>query len=242
MKKVIFLLLVSLLVISLVACGNNSSDESNVVINTPDNTSSIVTENNNTTQPTKPGLNENKILIAYFSRVGNTDFDANVDAVTSASLNLQDSVLEGNTEIIADMIQETVGGDLFLIETVNKYPADYDTVVDLGQQEQRGNVRPELSAHVDNMDDYDTVFIGFPNWWYDLPMAVYNFLEEYDFTGKTVIPFTTHEGSGFSRNDQTLKSMLNGATVLDGLAVRGGEAFDAKDDVDEWLHQIGMSN
>ncbi|WP_410511197.1 flavodoxin [Paenibacillus sp. BR2-3] len=239
MKKAILLFFISLVVLSLAACGNNSSDDSNTVINTPGNASGIPTENNNATQPVP---SDQKILIAYFSRVGNTDFDTNVDAVASASLNLQDGVLAGNTEIIADMIQDTVGGDLFLIETANKFPADYDTVLDLGQQQQKENARPELSAHVENMEDYDTVFIGFPNWWSDLPMAVYTFLEEYDYSGKTVIPFSTHGGSGFSRNEQTIKSMLTGATVLDGLAVRGEDAIDAQRDVEEWLGQLGMSN
>lgn len=94
-------------------------------------------------------------------------------------------------------------------ETINKFPADYDTVVDLGQEQQKEKARPELSAHVENMDDYNTIFIGFPNWWYDLPMAVYTFLEAYDFSDKTVIPFTTHEGSRFSNNDQTIKKHVD---------------------------------
>lgn len=127
-------------------------------------------------------------------------------------------------------------------ETINKFPADYDTVVDLGQEQQKEKARPELSAHVENMDDYNTIFIGFPNWWYDLPMAVYTFLEAYDFSDKTVIPFTTHEGSRFSNNDQTIKNMLTAATVVDGLAVRGGDAIDAEQEVNEWLDQLGMTN
>jgi flavodoxin len=148
-------------------------------------------------------------------------------------------VLAGNTELIADMIQKSVGGDMFLIETVKKYPADYDTTVDYGQQEQKEKARPELSTHVENMKDYDTVFIGFPMWWYDMPMAVCNFLEEYDFSGKTVIPFVTHEGSGLLNSEKTIKGMLNGATVLDGLAIRGGEASGAQSNVDNWLREIG---
>ncbi|OKP97970.1 flavodoxin [Paenibacillus sp. P46E] len=239
MKKTIVLLVMVLLILSVAACGNSSSDESTAVINTPDSSAGHVTENNNAAQ-TVPS--ERKILIAYFSRVGNTDFDPSVDAVTSASLNLQDGVLAGNTEIIADLIQNAVGGERFLIETVNKFPADYDTVVDLGQEQQKEKARPELSAHAENMDDYNTIFIGFPNWWYDLPMAVYTFLEEYDFSGKTVIPFTTHEGSRFSNNDQTIKNMLTGASVLDGLAVRGGDAVDAEQEVNKWLDQLGMTN
>ncbi|MBY9078135.1 flavodoxin [Paenibacillus sp. HN-1] len=245
MKKALLLFQVILLILTLAACGTKSAVESR--------TSSA----GSTSFPSTPGSSalvpsaetatsdnsDRKILIAYFSRVGNTDFDDTVDVVSSASLNLnKNGALAGNTELIADMIHDAVGGDLFRIETVNKYQADYDTVVDFAQQEKRDQIRPELSAHVADMQDYDTVFIGFPNWWYDLPMAVYNFLEEYDFSGKTVIPFTTHEGSGFSGNRDTIEKKLTGATVLDGLAVRGSEAAGAQRDVYEWLQQLGMLN
>ncbi|WP_438497096.1 flavodoxin [Paenibacillus sp. IHBB 3054] len=240
MKKALVFFLLFLFFLSLAACGNNDSEESTAAINIPSSTAGIIPAEDNNATPLVTG--EQKILIAYFSRVGNTDFDSNVDAVTGASLNLQDSVLAGNTEIIADMIQQAIGGDLFLIATANKFPADYDTVVDLGQQQKEEDARPELSAHVDNIEDYDIVFIGFPNWWYDLPMAVYSFLEEYDFAGKTIIPFTTHEGSRFSNNDQTITRMLTGATVLDGLAIRGGDASDAQQEVNDWLQQLGLSN
>lgn len=182
--------------------------------------------------------NGEKILIAYFTRVGNTDFDKNVDAVTSASLHKVDGALKGNTQLIAEMIQSTVGGDMFLIITTDKYPADYDEVVDFAKEEQDRNHHPELSSHVENMDDYDTIFLGFPNWWYDMPMAIYSFLEEYNFSEKTVIPFSTSGGSGFSDSMRTLREMLPETTVLDGFTVGDSRSAEAQDDVLDWLCEL----
>lgn len=235
MKNILALVITILIMFSLTACS-----ESNPSINsTIGNTSGSSSENNNSKRPVS---DESKILIAYFSRVGNTNFDEEIDVTTTASLNLQDGELAGNTEVIANMIQDAAGGDLFLIETEKKYSADYDIVVDYGQQEQKEKTRPKLSSHIKNMEDYDIVFIGFPNWWYDMPMAVYSFLEEYDFNGKTVIPFTTHGGSGFSSSEKKIKSMLNGATMLEGLAVSGSKSTGAQRDVNEWLRKLGMTD
>lgn len=236
MKKVISIFLTFLLSLSLTACGNNISDKSDTPIKSvQSNVPGSSDEKNNAKQSTS---GKNKILIAYFSRVGNTDFDKNVDVTAAASLNLKDGKIVGNTEVIADMIHEAVGGDLFLIQTEKKYPSDYDAVVDYAKQEQNEKARPKLGAHVEKMEDYDIVFIGFSNWWYDMPMAVYNFLGEYDFSGKIIIPFCTHGGSRFSNSEQTLKSMLTGATVMDGLAISGNDASSAQSDVDEWLHSL----
>lgn len=104
----------------------------------------------------------------------------------------------GNTKQIADMLHEQLGGDMFRIETTIPYSEDYDTALNKAQEEQRINARPALTAHVDNMDDYDIVFVGHPIWWGDTPMAMLTFLEGYDFSGKTVIPFCTYGSSGSS--------------------------------------------
>ncbi|MFZ7101415.1 MAG: flavodoxin [Peptococcaceae bacterium] len=181
---------------------------------------------------------EEKILIAYFTRVGNTDFDENVDAVTSASLHRVEGTLRGNTQLIAEMIQSIVGGDMFLITTTDKYPADYDEAVDFAAEEQERNHHPGLSSHVENMDDYDTIFLGFPNWWYDMPMAIYSFLEEYNFSGKTMVPFSTSGGSGFSDSMRTLRKMLPESTVLGGFTVRDSRSAGAQDDVLDWLREL----
>lgn len=101
------------------------------------------------------------------------------------------------------MIQQETRGELFRIETEKTYPSDYDELVDYGREEPDEDSRPTLSSHVENMDEYDVVFLGYPNWWFDMPMAVYSFLDEYDFSGKTNIPFCTHGGSGFSNTVAT---------------------------------------
>src|SRR5512145_3060339 len=130
--------------------------------------------------------NRNKnALIAYFSRKGQNYRDGNI-------VNLPN----GNTEIIAKLIHELIGGDLFEIKTTKQYPIDYTETTEIAKTELRTNARPELIGKVSNIDEYDEVYLGYPNWWNTCPMAVFTFLESYDFSGKTIIPFCTHEGSG----------------------------------------------
>lgn len=142
---------------------------------------------------------------------------------------------------MARMIQAEVGGDLFLIETESTYPVSYDETIDVGQQEQREGARPALVSQVENLDQYDIVFLGFPNWWGDMPMAVYTFLEEYDLSGKTIVPFVTSGGSGFSGTQSTIADLEPLATVLDGLSVRDSAAANAQEDVTSWLSQLSLT-
>lgn len=146
----------------------------------------------------------------------------------------------GNTETVAGWIQETLGGDLFQIQAVDSYSEDYDELLAIAQQEQENNARPALSAQVEHMEAYDTVFIGYPIWWGDMPMVVYTFLEEYDLSGKTVIPFCTHGSSGFSGTQETIASLQPGARLREGIAVRGGQVADSHDEVAEWLAGLGL--
>ena len=191
-------------------------------------------------EATDEPASSSNILIAYFSRVGNMNYEEGVDAVTSASVNLEEDGIAGNTELLAYMAQEATGGDLFFIETVEKYPAQYRATTDQAKTEQNNAVRPELASHVENMDAYDTVILIYPNWWGDLPMAVFTFLEEYDFSGKTILPLCTHEGSGLSRTESTIANLFPEATVLDGLSVRGGNAASAQADVENWIVSSGI--
>lgn len=135
------------------------------------------------------------------------------------------------------MIQQATDGDLFLIETAEKYPVDYDETDALGQKENRERSRPALASHVDNLDDYDRIFLGFPNWYYDMPMAVYAFLEEYDLSGKTIIPFVTSGGSGFSKAVSAIQSIQPNAEVLaDGYKVTHSKVDGVTlADIQEWL-------
>lgn len=133
-----------------------------------------------------------------------------------------------------------VGGDLFSIRTSVVYPADGGELIDYAAQEQEENARPELTPHIENLDGYDTIFIGYPNWWADLPMAVYSFFDEYDFSGKTIIPFNVHNGSRFSRTIQTIQELEPDATVVeDGFTVSEQTVAEAAEDVAAWLEGLG---
>jgi flavodoxin len=189
-----------------------------------------------------PDGNGGKILIAYFTRVGNTAYDNpdKVDAFSAASFNIVNGALKGNAQLLAEMIQESAGGDLFPIVTKIKYAEGRNEVESYAREEQRRNERPALAIHIQNMAEYDTVFIVYPNWWFDMPMAVYSFFAEYDFSGKTVIPLVTSSSSGFSGSQNTLKEMLPDSVLLNGLAVRAVNAANAKNDVQKWLREIGV--
>lgn len=137
---------------------------------------------------------KNKSLIAYYSRKGQNYLDGSI-------VNLP----IGNTEVAAKKIQELTGGDLFHIDTVAVYPHDYTETTEVAMTEKKTNARPDLTDVVDDMDAYDVIYLGYPNWWGTFPMAVFTFLESYDFSGKTIIPFCTHEGSGLGNSERDIK-------------------------------------
>ena len=176
------------------------------------------------------------ILIAYFTAVENSG----VDAVASASYSTVNGEAVGRLRTIADMIQQNTGGDLFSIRTSVVYPTDGGELIDYAAQEQDENARPELTSHIENLDQYDTIFVGYPNWWADLPMAVYSFFDEYDFSGKTIIPFNVHNSSRFSRTIETIQELEPNATVIeDGFTISEQNVPKAADDVASWLQEIG---
>jgi len=182
-----------------------------------------------------------KILIAYFTRAHNIPLSAStVDATTHASVNPINGTYAGNTELLAEWIQQKVGGDLFVIKTATPYSADYDTSVGQGRKENREEARPALAALVQDMSKYDTIFLGFPNWWYDMPMAMYTFLETYDLSGKTIIPFCTSGGSGFSDSVKTIRGLEPDSVLREGLAVRDSQSLKSKQAVSSWLAKLGM--
>lgn len=182
-----------------------------------------------------------KPLVVYFSYFENANLPAGVDASASASIQVWNGKNTGNTGVVANIINEKVGGDIYPILVADKYPADYDETVSRGRDEQNRNYRPQLVNHIENFNDYDTVFIGFPNWWYDMPMAMYSFFEEYDFSGKTIIPFVTSGGSGFSNTVSTIKSLEPNATVLEGISISGRRVMGAEENVTEWLEELNYS-
>lgn len=170
---------------------------------------------------------KSKILIAYYSRKGQNYLNGSIVTLPV-----------GNTEVAAKMAQEITGGNIFEICTIKSYPIDYTETTEVATVEKRNNARPELSSRVNNMDQYDTVILGYPNWWGTFPMAVFTFLEEYDFSGKTILPFSTHEGSGLGSSERDIRKLCPSATVLPGLAIRGGSVGRADQLVANWLKSI----
>ncbi len=179
---------------------------------------------------------QSNILIAYFT------LPEGVDAISGASIIMRDGVKLGNCEFVAKTVQETIGGDLFQIETVQQYPLDHDPLVDQAADEKSAELRPELATQLENLDQYDTIILGYPNWWADLPMPVYTFLEEYDFAGKTIIPFVTHGGSGFSNTVGTIAALQPGATVSENtLSIARGDVANCEETVVDWARGLGLN-
>lgn len=184
---------------------------------------------------------QSSLLVAYFSYAENAALPDDVDVSASASIQPWNGALTGNTGVVADMIAQATGADLFSIRTVEQYPDTYDATLDQGQQEQSDGARPEIATHLENLDSYDTIFLGFPNWWGDMPMAVYTFLDEVDLSGKTVIPFVTSGGSGFSNTISTIQQMEPQATVQEGLSIGASSATGAQQQVESWLSELGLA-
>lgn len=171
-----------------------------------------------------------KILVAYFSRAGE---NYNVGYIE-----------KGNTHIMADMIAEAVGADTFEIKTVKPYPEDYKECTEVAKQELAEDARPALAENVENWQEYDTVFLGYPIWWSYPPMAVYTFLESYDWNGKTVIPFCTSAGDVLTGKESDLPQYGKGMAIRDGLGLEGKRVQEnpesAKADVMKWLKSLGF--
>ena len=165
-----------------------------------------------------------KVLIAYYSRKGQ-------NYVNGAIKNL----VKGNTAVVAEIIQKFIGGELFEIGTVKDYPADYTECTQVAKVEIQQKSRPELKNYLASLDDYNKIFLGYPVWWSIPPMAVSTFLEHYDFSGKKIFPFATHEGSGLGGSINYIKKICPEAEVMDGLAIHGAEAAQGAVQVERWL-------
>ena len=186
-------------------------------------------------------VEERRVLVAYFSRVGNTNFDSGVDAVTSASINLRNGNFVGNNQLVAEAIHEQMGGDLVEITVREPYPSDYEETVEQNRMEQQSKVLPELSMQVD-MADYDTIFIGYPIWAMTVPMPVQSFLREYDFAGKTVIPFCTHAGYGAGQSEALIRELCPDSEVLPVFAVDDDDLDRTDTLVGAWLDTLDLNN
>lgn len=219
MNKKILVLIAAIVIFAIVGISiymftrnsNDITNENNQANNVVQDDETDEEENNSNNNTTTDGSN---VLVLYFS-------------------------MSGNTEAVANFIHDEVGGDLIKLETVQAYPSDYDELVDYAQEEQQENARPKLSTTIENMDQYDIIFLGYPNWWGDMPMSIYTFLDTYDLSGKTIAPFITHGGSGLSGTPENIQNEEPNATVTDGLAIYGSSARDSKDDVLAWLQELG---
>ena len=164
-----------------------------------------------------------KNLIIYYSRKGENYVGGSIK-----------NLAKGNTEIVAEFIQNAVGGDLFEIETVKEYAADYTKCTEEAKAELQKDARPELKAYLDSLEQYENIVVAGPCWWGTYPVAVFTQLEKLDFTGKKVFPVMTHEGSGLSGAPSALKKYCKGASVGEGLAIRGGDAAKSEKTISEW--------
>ena len=177
---------------------------------------------------------QSNILIAYFTGADNMPQEG-LDAVSSASVKEVDGELVGNTEIVAMRIQEYVQGDLFSIQTNRLYSQNYTLSTIQARGEQTLNVKPRLVSYVEDFGEYDVIFLGYPAWWLDVPIAIESFLGEYDFTGKTVIPFITHFSSGLGGTVEKIRNLIPEAEVLPGISVQ--ENTLTSDRLDEILQE-----
>ena len=222
LKKMLMVGISTLMAFTLGACGNGEpSAEGNTGVDSSlENVTESISEapDGESSESNNENTNidsESMVLIAYFS-------------------------WSGNTKQLAEMIQEQMGGELFEIEPETPYTDDINELSGISLQEQRDNIRPALSSAAPDMSQYDVIFVGFPNWWNNMPMPVFTFLEEYDFSGKTVIPFTTYGNGVWGKSVDSIRATLPDVTILDGLAIQEHELQDASSEVSEWLQGLGL--
>lgn len=215
MKK----LLIALLVIGMISgCSQETSQSNNIT-------------------DTNQSITAKKILIAYFS-FPETD---GTDTSSSASRVVVNGEVQGSVQYVASMIQKETNGDLVRIETIQQYPEIHEPLVDQAKEEQNNKSRPELKSQIDNIDSYDTIFLGYPNWWGDMPMPLYTFLTQNDFGSKTIIPFNTHGGSGLSSTLDTIKELQPNATVVsNALTMSRNDVDSYESTVKDWIVSLNI--
>lgn len=166
-------------------------------------------------------------IIAYFSR-------RNENYVNGVIKNLE----IGNTEVVAGIIQKLTGADFFKIEPVREYSKDYNDCIDEARADQRRDARPELKVYPESLEEYDTIYLGYPNYWGTMPMVMFTFLEHFDFGGKKIFPFCTHEGSGMGNSENDIKRICPNANIKRGLTLYGGSVKNAESEIRQWLESV----
>ena len=216
-------------------CGSASVKNNQTTKNdSTEKSSDIDSSSNAVTEAVQNNTDNENILIAYFSVPENVDTDG-IDANSGASIVVKNKDVLGNMQYMAMTIQEAIGGELFRIETTEEYPLEHETLVNQAKEEQNEDARPELATHIENVEQYNIIFLGYPNWWGDMPQPLYTFLEEYDFSGKTIIPFNSYGGSGFSNTIEEIKKLQPNATVKDdGLSISRNDVADSEQEITDW--------
>ena len=229
MKRIIALLTVIALVLAFAGCSANTKNDSTEAATTANAETATAAKESATTENNAPATETgsgSKSIVVYFSRTGE-QYGVGV-------------IEKGNTAIVADMIAEQTGADSFeILPKTDNYPMTYNELTDVAKEEQNQNARPEIKDTVQDFDKYDTIYLGYPIWWGDLPMICYTFLESYDFSGKTIIPFCTHAGSGNAGTQSKIQAAVPNATVKEVLAISGADTQNnqesVKKSVTEWL-------
>ncbi len=240
MKKWTARLLSMLMVFVLSACGNTSKEDGTAAGGGAEDqkesevTPPLETESTEGNRTENPESTEGKTLVVYFSMPETTNPD-NMTQEEDNSVVVIDGEVLGNTQYVAYVIQENTGADIFRIEPETPYPTDHKTLVDLAAQEQDDDARPAIKDNIKNLEQYDTVFVGYPNWWGNAPRVILTFLEQYDLTDKVVIPFCTSGGSTIEESMEDLKQSCAGAEWKDGYTADAGD----EEEIREWLTEIG---
>lgn len=224
MKKIASIFMVFTLLLSLAACSsntNNTGTSSASQSSQPNSSQTVESDDSSTDSESSAPESEatqtgSKSLVAYFS-------------------------WSGNTENVAKSIQSQTDSDIFEIVPATPYSDDYDAVVDLAQAEQSEDARPAIADSIENIADYNVIYVGYPNWWGDMPMILYTFFDSYDFSGKTVAPFCTSGGSGLSDTVNAIKELEPNAVVTEGLHIGSGASSNPDGAVSEWLSEIGLA-
>ncbi len=242
MKKILSVLLCIGLLMGMTACGSKEvADDKKTTQNETTMNDSENNQNGDGVTETKnvKSNNENKTLVVYFSMPETTDPENMNEDEENSAIVVNGEVL-GNTQYAAYLIQEHTGAEIFRIEPKTPYTTDHEELVDIASEEQEDNARPEMKANVENIDQYDTIFIGYPIWWSDFPQIIYTFLDENDLSGKKVIPFSTHGGSGLAGTVGTLKEQEPDADIEENaLSISRDDMEGCESEVIDWLKKIG---
>ena len=236
LKRRFLIMLAVVMIISIfTGCGSASVKNNQTTKNdSAEKSSDIDSSSNAVMEAVQNNTDDENILIAYFSVPENVDTDG-IDANSGSSIVVKNKDVLGNMQYMAMTIQEAIGGELFRTETTEEYPLEHETLVNQAKEEQNEDARPELATHIENVEQYDIIFLGYPNWWGDMPLPLYTFLEEYDFSGKTIIPFNSHGGSGFSNTIEEIKKLQPNATVRDdGLSISRNDVADSEQEITDW--------